>query len=136
MSDPAHILIRGVNWLGDAIMALPAMDRLREAHPAARLTLLTHEKLAGLWEGTTHFDEVIPFANGESPLAVGRRLRGKGLDVALILPNSPRSAIECWHARIPRRIGFTGKWRRPVSSVAIIGPRRGPTSWCDSRFFL
>lgn len=122
MSDPAHILIRGVNWLGDAIMALPAMDRLREAHPAARLTLLTHEKLAGLWDGTTHFDEVIPFANGESPLTVGRRLRGKGLDVALILPNSPRSAIECWHARIPRRIGFTGKWRRMLLTEAVDHP--------------
>ncbi len=56
MSAPNNILIRGVNWLGDAIMALPAIDRLREAHPEARLTLLTHEELAGLLENTDHFD--------------------------------------------------------------------------------
>ena len=112
MSAPRNILIRGVNWLGDAIMALPAIERLREAHPAARLTLLTHEKLAGLWEGTSHFNEVITFSREESPFAIGHRLRQGGYDTALILPNSPRSALECWHARIPRRIGFVGKWRK------------------------
>ena len=45
MSTSENILIRGVNWLGDAIMTLPAIRRLREAHPYAQLTLLTHEKL-------------------------------------------------------------------------------------------
>ena len=124
MSAPQAILIRGVNWLGDAIMALPAMDRLREAHPAARLTLLTHEKLAGLWEGTSHFDEVITFAKEESPFAVGQRLRGRGFEVALVLPNSQRSALECWHARIGRRIGFAGNWRRWLLTDPVAPPPR------------
>ena len=122
MNAPANILIRGVNWLGDVIMAMPAMDRLREAHPEARLTLLTHEKLAGLFEGTTHFDEVIPFAADESPWAIGRRLRANNFDAALILPNSPRSAIESWHARIPRRLGFAGKWRRWLLTEVVPHP--------------
>ncbi len=122
MSTLGNILIRGVNWLGDAIMALPAMDRLREAHPTARLTLLSHTKLTGLWEGTSHFDEVIPFEQGESPLSIGRRLRGGGFDVALILPNSPRSALECLHARIGRRVGFAGKWRRWLLTDVVAPP--------------
>jgi heptosyltransferase-2 len=129
MSTPQNILIRGVNWLGDAIMALPAIDRLREAHPEARLTLLTQEKLAGLWEGTEHFDEVLTFAKIESPFTIGQRLREHRFDTALILPNSPRSALECWHARIPRRIGYASKWRKwfltdPIASHPHAVPMR------------
>ena len=112
MSAPNNILIRGVNWLGDAIMALPAIDRLREANPEARLTLLTHEKLAGLWEDADHFDEVLTFEKSESPFIIGQRLREHQFDTALILPNSPRSALECWHANIPRRIGYASRWRK------------------------
>jgi len=112
MSTPQHILIRGVNWLGDAIMALPAVDALREAHPKARLTLLTHEKLAGLWENTAHFDAILTFSKGESPFSIGQRLREHQFDTTLILPNSPRSALECWHGRIPRRIGYASRWRK------------------------
>jgi lipopolysaccharide heptosyltransferase II len=119
MSTPQNILIRGVNWLGDAIMALPAIDRLREAHPEARLMLLTHEKLAGLWEDTTHFNEILTFAKNESPFTIGQRLREHRFDTALILPNSPRSALECWHANIPRRIGYASRWRKWFLTDAI-----------------
>ncbi|MBC8324810.1 MAG: lipopolysaccharide heptosyltransferase II [Verrucomicrobia subdivision 3 bacterium] len=119
MNTPQSILIRSVNWLGDAIMSLPAIDRLREAHPEARLTLLTHEKLAGLWSGTDHFDEVHTFAKGESPFTIGQRLREHRFDTALILPNSPRSALECWHANIPRRIGYASRWRKWFLTDAI-----------------
>ncbi|MDC0219355.1 lipopolysaccharide heptosyltransferase II [Verrucomicrobia bacterium] len=119
MSTPQNILIRGVNWLGDAIMTLPAIHRLREANPHARLTLLTHEKLAGLWEGTTHFEEVLTFDKNESPFTIGLRLREHLFDTALILPNSPRSALECWHANIPRRIGYVSHWRKWFLTHAI-----------------
>ena len=50
MSQPEKILVRSVNWLGDAVMTTPALQRLREARPEAHITLLTHAKLAGLWE--------------------------------------------------------------------------------------
>ncbi len=119
MSTPQNILIRGVNWLGDAIMALPTIDALREAHSKARLTLLTHEKLAGLWENTSHFDAILTFSKNESPFTIGQRLRDGDFDTALILPNSPRSALECWHARIPRRIGYASRWRKWFLSDAI-----------------
>ncbi len=44
-----QILVRGVNWLGDAVMTTPALLRLREAKPRAHITLLTPEKLGDLW---------------------------------------------------------------------------------------
>ena len=100
---PKNILVRGVNWLGDAVMTTPALQRLREAAPEARITLLTHEKLADLWSGYPHVDQVLTFRAGESAFSVARRLNA---DLALILPNSPRSALECFLARVPRRVGF------------------------------
>ena len=46
---PKSILVRGVNWLGDAVMSTPALLRLREAFPGARITILTPAKLSDLW---------------------------------------------------------------------------------------
>ena len=105
------ILVRGVNWLGDAVMTTPALQRLRVARPNARLTLLTPEKLAGLWHGHPSLDAVMTFADGESAWRVGRRLRAERFNTAVVFPNSPRSALEVFLARIPRRIGVRGKWR-------------------------
>ena len=105
------ILIRGVNWLGDAVMALPAIERLREAQPQTRLTLLTAAKLAGLFIGHPAIDEIMPLEKKEGVFALARRLRPRAFDLALILPNSFRSALESWLARIPARVGYGGGGR-------------------------
>jgi len=119
MPNPQNILIRGVNWLGDAIMTLPALHRLREANPKSKLTLLTDEKLSGLWESNRHYDEILEFKKGESPYAVGKRLKNYSYDTALILPNSFRAALECWHGDIPQRIGYADNWRSFLLTDAI-----------------
>src|SRR4029453_6206942 len=105
------ILVRGVNWLGDAVMTTPALERLREARPHAHITLLTPEKLADLWLHFPGLDSVLTFTEVENFWRVGRRLREHRFRIALILPNSPRSALEMWFARIPQRIGYPQTWR-------------------------
>ncbi len=116
---PRRVLIRGVNWLGDAVMATSALERLREALPEAHLTLLTHEKLADLWRDYPCLDAIITFASGESAWSVGGRLRAGQFDAAVVLPNSPRSALEIWLARIPQRIGYARPWRNWFLTQAI-----------------
>src|SRR5437588_6913754 len=71
---PHRILVRGVNWLGDAVMTTPALERLRQALPEAHITLLTDQKLAGLWPQHPSIDAVITFAPSESPRSIARRL--------------------------------------------------------------
>src|SRR5581483_7945359 len=100
-NPPKRLLVRGVNWLGDAVMTTPALLRLREAHPAAHITLLTPAKLRDLWPGHPALDAVEVFDDGASAWSVARQLRAGNYDTALILPNSPRSAIELWLAQIP-----------------------------------
>ncbi len=123
-----RILVRGTNWLGDAVMTTPALLRLREKFPDAHIALLTPEKLRELWLNHPAVNETISFAAGETVFAVAKRLRQAGssrcddrtaqravpttkFDVALVLPNSPRSAIEAWLAGIPQRIGHAHPWR-------------------------
>lgn len=108
---PENLLVRGVNWLGDAVMTTPALLRLRGAFPEAKITLLTPEKLRELWTGHPAFDAVLTFTPQESVWQVGRRLRAGGFTTALVLPNSPRSALEPWWAGIPERVGYARSWR-------------------------
>ena len=105
------ILVRGTNWLGDAVMTTPALLRLREKFPAAHIALLCPEKIRGLWLNHPAVDETISFAPGEGVFAIGKKLRTGKFDLALVLPNSPRSALEVFLAGIPQRIGYARPWR-------------------------
>ncbi len=106
-----RILVRGTNWLGDAVMATPALLRLREKFPAAHIALLTPEKLQDLWPQHPAVDETLSFAPGENVFAVANRLRAGKFDLALVLPNSPRSTLEVFLAGIPQRFGYARSWR-------------------------
>lgn len=92
-------------------MTTPALLRLREALPQTHITLLTHEKLAGLWQGHPAVNEVMAFEVKEGVFSVARRLRELGFDTALVLPNSVRTGLEARLAGIPRRIGYAANWR-------------------------
>ncbi len=107
----SRILVRGVNWLGDAVMTTPALLRLREKFPAAHITLLGPEKLKDLWLHHPAVDETISFAPGENVFSIGKKLRAGKFGLALVLPNSPRAAMEVFFARILKRIGYARPWR-------------------------
>ena len=108
---PRRILVRGVNWLGDAVMTTPALLRLREKFPDAHITLLTAEKLRELWRHHPAVDETIAFTGSDSVWQVSKKLRTGNFDLALAFPNSPRSALEVFFARIPHRVGYARAWR-------------------------
>ena len=117
-----HLVIRGVNWLGDAVMTTPAVLRLRERFPDTRITLLCPEKLRDLWASHPAIDEVATFAPGEGLLPVSRNLRSIGADLAVIFPNSFRSALEAWAAGIPRRVGSGGFPRSWLLTDRVASP--------------
>ena len=122
--EPRRILVRGVNWLGDAVMTTPALARLRERFPNAHITLLTPEKLGEFWRGHPSLDEVMGFAPREWIGSLARRLRQESFDAALIFPNSPRSALEAFLAGIRCRLGYAARWRQWLLTTAL-PPRPG-----------
>jgi ADP-heptose:LPS heptosyltransferase len=116
---PRRILVRGTNWLGDAVMTTPALLRLREKFPGAHIAILTPEKLRELWTNHPAIDKTISFAAGENIFTVAKKLRAENFDLALVLPNSPRSALEIWFAGIPQRIGYARPWRNFFLTQAV-----------------
>lgn len=110
-TNPFRILIRSTNWLGDAVMTIPAVRAFKRGRPDAHVTVLTPAKLADLWKSVDEVDDVLPIETGEGTFAVAAKLRGK-FDVAVVLPNSLRTALELWLAGIPRRVGYAGHHRR------------------------
>ena len=114
-----RVLVRGTNWLGDAVMTTPALMRLRERFPEGHITLLTPEKLRDLWLAHPAVNKIISPAPGENVFSVGRKLRAGNFDLALVLPNSPRSALEVWLAGIPQRIGGARPWRNFFLTHAV-----------------
>ena len=117
-----RILVRGVNWLGDAIMTTPALVRLREARPNAHIALLTPVKLAELWQHYPAVDEVIPIEPKDTLICVAKRIRRGRFDTAVLLPNSPRSGLEVFLARVPERIGLAKPWRTWTLTKVVPDP--------------
>ncbi len=120
---PRRILVRSVNWLGDAVMTTPALLRLRQAFPEAHIALLCPEKLRELWRQHRALDETLTFAAAENVFSTAKRLRPGRFDLALVLPNSPRAALEVFLAGIPRRIGYQRPWRN-FFLTQTVPPRR------------
>jgi heptosyltransferase-2 len=129
--QPFEILVRTPNWLGDACMALPAVRALKYGRPDARITVLTPSKLDDFWRAVPEVDAVIGKDEGgekDSVLAVQRRVRasGRSYDVAVLLVDSPRSALEVAGCGIPRIVGYRGRWRRRLLHQIVPPPKPGP----------
>lgn len=109
--EPFRILIRSSNWLGDAVMSMPAVAAIKRGRPDARITILTQEKIRDLWVNMPEVDEIIGIRPGESIFSLSHRLKKYSFSTAVLMPNSLRSALEVYLAGIPRRVGYAGHRR-------------------------
>jgi lipopolysaccharide heptosyltransferase II len=107
---PFRMLVRSSNWLGDAVMTVPAVRVIKRGRPDAQVTILTRAKLADFWKLVPEVDEVISIEKKDNIFRVAKKI-SSGFDVAILFPNSLRSALEPWLAGIPRRVGFEAKGR-------------------------
>lgn len=120
---PFRILIRSTNWLGDAVMSIPAVRAIKRGRPDAHVTILTPAKLADLWKEVAEVDEVIAIESGDSVFSVAKTIR-RDFDAAVVFPNSLRSALEVWLAKIPRRVGFPGHRRAWLLNQVFRGKKK------------
>jgi len=132
---PFQILIRSSNWLGDAAMSATAVRAIKAGRPDARVTIAAPEKIAPVWKLIPEVDAIIALPGAQLLSSVRLLRREPSFDVAILFPNSLRAALESWLTRIPRRVGYRGRWRRWLLNQIVPVPRKpGPPEHHSLRF--
>jgi lipopolysaccharide heptosyltransferase II len=132
---PFRILIRSSNWLGDAVMSVPAVRAIKNGRPDAQVTIVVPAKSAPVWKLVPEVDAIIPLPNHSVLPAVQLLRRQPDFDVAILFPNSLRVALESWLSGIPRRVGYRGHWRKWLVNQTVPEPRKpGPLEHHSLRF--
>jgi len=101
--EPRRILLRAPNWVGDVIMATPALRALRARFPDATIGVMARGTGLAVLDGSPWMDEGVERGTGLRENA--RRIRAFGANVGVLLPNSHRSALELWLGGVRRRVG-------------------------------
>src|SRR4029453_391409 len=132
---PFRILIRSNNWLGDAVMSVPAVRAIKNGRPDAQVTIAAPEKIAPIWKIVPEVDAIVPLPSNRLLSVVRLLRRESSFDAAILFPNSLRAAMEAWLTGIPRRVGYRGHWRRWLLNQIVPVPRKpGPPEHHSLRF--
>ena len=118
MKREQDVLLVAPNWLGDAVMALPAMADIRRHFGAARIVVAARPAVAPLYTMTPCVDEVVTARSRGSLLA------GADAGTAILFPNSFGSAWIVRKAGIAERWGYASDLRRTLLTRAVRRPRR------------
>lgn len=115
MSDVQRILIvTKSRYLGDTIVAVPAMRALAARYPQAHISLLSNPAAGELLRGCPYVHEYLArpvAARRRTDLEMWRVLRRKKYDMAVLFNRSLSSAVLAFMARIPQRVGFDTEGR-------------------------
>jgi heptosyltransferase-2 len=138
-SSTQRVLVRATNWLGDAVMSLPAIRAVRRVFPHAHLAVLARPWVADLYARERTIDRVIPYPalRGIGPrLDFASRLRTEGFDTAILLQNAFDAALITKLARIPERIGYNRDGRGLLLTRAIPVPEPGDIPRHERFYYL
>jgi len=131
----SNILVRATNWVGDAVMSLPALRAIRERFSTARISVLAKPWVADLYGRETFIDEIVLYS-GQSPWRTGHELRSRHFDCAILLQNAFEAAWIAWLARIPTRIGYKRDGRQLLLTRAVDVPKRGEIPRHERFYYL
>jgi heptosyltransferase II len=129
LKDPQKIMVRATNWIGDAVMSLPALEALEARYPHAEIVLVGKPWVSRVCGNPDAAHRVILYdPEGEHRGAGGfsdliRQLRDERFDAAILFQNAFHAAWMAWRAGIPSRIGYARDGRAWLLSEAIETPR-------------
>jgi len=111
------------NWIGDAVMATPALRALRQHFSGARIVAVLKPYVAGVLEGGDWFDEQILFGGNSGILTTAWQLCRRAIDLAILFPNSFRTALVAWFGGCKKRIGCVRYGRGPLLTDRLLPAR-------------
>jgi heptosyltransferase II len=127
----SKILVRATNWVGDAVMSLPALRAIRDRFPDSEIVVLARPWVADLYARESWCSRILPYTAGRGARdwagkwrAVSE-LRRERFDCAILLQNAFEAALLVWMARIPERIGYNRDGRGLLLTRAITVPNPG-----------
>ena len=127
-----RVVVRGTNWVGDAVMTIPALRELRRVLPRAHITLATRSWARGLFSGADFIDDLLVYDRRPRDFsAVVRQVkewRKRRFDLALIFQNAFEAALIAAGARVPLRLGYATEGRRALLTHPLAVP-----AWKDKR---
>lgn len=142
MMEFSRILIRAPNWVGDAVISLPALRLVRERFPAAHIAVLARPWVADLYRRESFADQVIPYTasagarDWRGKWKLGRRLRAGRFEAAILFQNAFDAALLAWLARVPRRIGYNRDGRGLLLTDPIAVPRPDEVARHEIYYYL
>src|SRR5947207_7025758 len=132
---PFRILIRSSNWLGDAVMSVPAVRAIKHGRPDVHVTIAAPDKIASMWKLIPELDAIIPLPESSLLPVVSLLRQQMPFEVAILFPNSLRVALESWVSGISRSVGYRGHWRSWLVNQIVREPRKpGPPEHHSLRF--
>ncbi len=136
------ILVRAPNWVGDAVMAIPALETIRRTHASDEICILARPVVGDLLSGQPIADRILQYDfRGRHRGWLGRgkleaELRKERFDIAVLLQNAFEAAWLTWRAGIPERIGYARDGRGALLTKAIPSPQVGEISKHESHYYL
>jgi heptosyltransferase-2 len=127
------ILIRATNWVGDAIMALPALRAVRSRFPEAEISILARPYVAAIYKEQQVCDNMMLVEDARDILS---ELRAQKFDTALLLQNAFQAAWFVWRAGIPERIGYARDGRSLLLTKALPAPKPGEIPMHEQYYYL
>jgi heptosyltransferase-2 len=126
--NPKKIMVRVTNWIGDAVMSLPALEALHARFPGSEIVLVSKPWVSELyWNHPAVSRQIVYDAEGEHRGARGfwklvRKLHSERFDAAILFQNAFQAAWMAWRAGIPVRIGYARYGRNSLLSAAVEVP--------------
>src|SRR5712672_1868851 len=136
------ILVRAPNWVGDAVMAIPALEAIRRTHTAAEIAILARPGVADLYRDQPFANKIWEYENsGRHKGWWGREklvgeVRRERFDLAVLLQNAFEAAWLAWRAGIPERIGYARDARALLLTKAVKVPQAGEIPPHESYYYL
>ena len=138
----ARILVRVPNWVGDAVLCLPALRALRCSLPEAELVLLARPWVADVLPveelrcRLLHYDTRSTHRGLAGRLRIASQLRSQQFSAAILFQNAFDAALISWLARIPIRAGYARQGRGPLLTHGVRPPRCGETPVHEAHYYL